>query len=48
MEAEFEKQYPGKHALWGGKETKAFIKFKEDMGKQPTKNDKLFIYKVLV
>lgn len=32
LEAEFELQYPGKHAIWRGNETKAFIKYKEELG----------------
>ena len=27
----FESTFKGKHALWGGKETKAFIKYKEQI-----------------
>ena len=33
LKAMFTEAFPTKKAIWGGKETKAFIKFKEDMGK---------------
>lgn len=29
-EEQFERDFPGKHAIWGGKETKAFIAWKDE------------------
>ena len=32
LEAMFESEFPGKHAIWRGNETKAFLRWKEELG----------------